>query len=259
MKIVTLLYRDQNHTEYQAKHVNDLYELISFHTSIDYEPFCITNDPSGLNENITVHLIDNSVKTWFNKLRIFDSSLFNNERILFIDLDMIPVSNLDDFLNFQGKLCMTKDPSRKLDFWSNLILFDAGNFHFIWDLFLKNKEFAYSCYGDQNWINALLIPKIFEEIYDFKGKLVKNISHEKFPEDTQKIRKRMLNYIVNEPVITSLPNSWFPSFKINKINYRNIPKETKIIVYHGKPRPWESLEEYKLQLELERNDDFRYR
>ncbi len=105
-------------TKYSAEYVNKLYNMTTRHSSVPFKFACITENADGLDPNITVIPIPKySVSGWWYKPWVFSSELPINGTILFLDLDIVVIKNIDSLWDFQpGKFCIIRDFNRFLRF-----------------------------------------------------------------------------------------------------------------------------------------------
>lgn len=226
INIVTVLHRPNEACEFTAQHVNLLYERIRRFcwtriTQINFH--CLTNAPNGLKDYINVVPIPNDgVIGWFNKLRVFDKKIFPEGRFLLFDLDMLPVRDLGPIFDYKGDFCMVVDPTFTGEFWSATQLYDVEKFHYLWDNFDSNKgKWLEWLVGDQNYLNFCL--------HNFSTNAP----------NTSKLHLEFSQFRPNKSYVTPLPSGWFPSYKYHRIDLNHLPKEAYVVVFHGKPRPWE--------------------
>lgn len=106
-------------TKYPSSHVNEIYKQCRRHVARNFNFYCITEDPTGLDPNI-IHLAipaDNYYEKWWNKMYLFDTNIVWQEgEKLFLDLDIVIQRNLNTFIEYecQDKLIFVKTE------WHNL-------------------------------------------------------------------------------------------------------------------------------------------
>ena len=64
-------------SKYSAKHVNKIYEACQESISQDFHFYCLTENPKGLNDWITVLPFPkgNKLEKWWNKMYLFDENV----------------------------------------------------------------------------------------------------------------------------------------------------------------------------------------
>lgn len=197
-------------TLFPSDYVNKLYYGVKRNTTVPFEFYCFTEDPKGIDSNIKVLPIGvNNLKKQWNKMYLFhpDNGLSGN--VLFLDLDVLITSNIDDFLqpreNFtimSNYIFTNNNPQEKGILNSSMYLFDHAKMTYMWDVFVKNMADVGKLKGDQWFLSKHLDHSkvdIFQEL--FPGKL--------------------------------------KSYKLHC--YENGPDGTSIIHFHGPPRPHEAV------------------
>ncbi len=91
--------------KYSAEYVNILYAMVKRNLTIPFTFVCFTDDPQGISQSITVHPLPElhcssqlpSGGGW-RKLAIFTKgSNILQGKVVFLDLDLVIVGNLDEF------------------------------------------------------------------------------------------------------------------------------------------------------------------
>jgi len=137
-------------TKYSAEYVNKLYNMTTRHSSVPFKFACITENADGLDPNITVIPIP--------KYSVFSSELPINGTILFLDLDIVVIKNIDSLWDFQpGKFCIIRDFNRSMikdwnKFNSSVFRFEKGSHNYVWDNLVKDLSQTKRMHGDQDWI-----------------------------------------------------------------------------------------------------------
>ena len=196
-------------TKYSSDYVNKLYNMTQRHTTIPHRFVCFTEDSNGLNPEIEVKPLPNVPKHitgWFYKLAFFQPNLAGLQgTILYFDLDVVIINNIDEMFTYKpGEFCIIND-------W-------------LYSDILKQKKYNSSI---MKW-NVGQYSNMF---YDF----VNNFKYTK-------------KYVGDQDYITDYvqppalwPKDWCVSFKFSKC-YQTFPKDSKVIVFHGKPNPHEASE-----------------
>ena len=223
--IITLKWGDR----YGADYVNRLASAVRRNTSKPVSIVCFTDDAAGIDPSVTVFPIpeidlppDAKVTGW-RKLCLFRTDLPINGLGLFLDLDIVITGSLDDFFTFGNaddipiihnwvpwhKTVFRPDPQIGN---SSVFRFQLNQCGFVWDQF----------HGEKEWALANFRP----------------------PQSylTHCIRPRMKYW----------PDSWVRSFKrhclpvfpLNLVMAPPLPKDARIIAFHGKPDPDEAAAGY---------------
>ncbi len=137
-------------TKYSSDDVNILYRSLKEYGP-SYSFFCYTEDPTGLDEGIQVIHIpeDNTLRVWWNKLKMFDKEFPIHGKTMYFDLDIRINSNPFYILDEVDWTTLTvieshwkpEDIVRKTNYDvrinSSVITWDADNpkMHQIWELF----------------------------------------------------------------------------------------------------------------------------
>ncbi len=207
--------------KYSADYVNKLYNMVKRNTKTNFGFACITEDPSGLNPEIRVIDIPKylSLSGWWYKPWIFSQELPLTGTILFMDLDLVIIKNIDELWDFENnKFVIIRDFNRSTvktwdKFNSSVFKFQKGTFNFVWDNFIKDPSIMKKMHGDQDWIyysikqNFAFWPDEWIRSYKWEVRNRKDI--------IKVGMKRVFNQIDTPP----------------------IEKRTKILVFHGEPKP----------------------
>lgn len=205
--------------KYGADYVNRLYGMVSRNLTLPFKFFCFTENAEGINPNVNIKALprlglpDNIPERGWLKLATFKNPLSDlTGTALFLDLDVVIVNNINCFfeLDVDFALCYDEKKKKQKIGNSSVYKFNVGEHAEVLEYFQKNFEIIKNNYRNEQ---AYLSDKINQ--------------------------KGMLNF---------WPKEWTPSFKyhcIPKFPYNLwqepiIPKEAKIILFHGKPEPYEA-------------------
>lgn len=214
---------------FTADRVNLVFRAIRQQTSLDLDFVCLTDDATGLDDYIrpmAIPEIGLKPENWrdgcWPKLSIFKPGLFpDTDVVLFIDLDMMVMADIAPFIERvreHGHLHILREwnpfvynviplswrPHR--GFQSALFGFRPTDMGYIYDTFVANPEGELArAYNDQSYL-------------------------------TVATRKHF-----------HWPHQWCVSFRRHCAWYWPLsllfspskPRKAKIIVFHGKPRPWD--------------------
>ena len=146
-------------TKYDAKYVNRLYNMIKRNCTLEYEFVCLTENPKGLNENISVLPLPSGLQGWWYKPYIFSKDLPLNGTVLYLDLDVVIAANIDKLFTYHPEhWCTVRDFTRAMrpkwhKYNSSIIRFNTGELDFIWNEFIKDSASIQRKYfGDQDYL-----------------------------------------------------------------------------------------------------------
>ncbi len=205
---------------YNFNYVNNLYEAIQKHTTKPTKLICFTDDSRKISNNILcrplpkINIPKEISKTPWRKLSIWQYPLLDLDGdILFLDLDLVITNNLDKFFTFNpGKFCVIEN-------WTQIgkgigntscFRFPIKRYRNIFDEFEINPHKIWKKYH-------------IEQVY--------------------------ISKTINEQIFW--PKNWCQSFKHNLLprwpiriwKPANLPNETSIVAFTGKPDPDDVLRE----------------
>lgn len=231
--IVTMLWRPPAaHPPYGPQHVNALLSGLNMHLCVPFRMVCATEDPAGLDPRIDVvpmtrELVAQSNRRYL-KLLLFRrdaAHIFCSERLLYLDLDVVPVDDIAPLLARQEDFVIWRDPTARRPgcehshrYNSSVILMNAGCRPAVYETFEGATTPDLVRHGplvgsDQAWIGLTLGPD--EATFG--------------PEDG----------------ILGLRQDIAPG--------ERWPDGSRIIVAHSRPKPWDLELSHPLRLEYERH------
>ena len=84
--------------KYDSDYVNTLYLMTKRYLTIPFDFICLTENSQNLLKQIkVVNLEDKSIKGWWNKCLLFKPNFLSGS-CLYLDLDMIILKNIDEFI-----------------------------------------------------------------------------------------------------------------------------------------------------------------
>ena len=207
--------------KYNHTYVNKLYNMVKRHTTIPFNFACITENATNLNADIKIIPLPKSkvLSGWWYKPWVFSQELPLQGNILFLDLDIVIIKNIDELWQYNdNSFTIIRDFNRSTikdwsKFNSSIFKFTQGSYSFVWDNFIKDTSIIRRLHGDQDWIfsqiksNFRFWPDEWIQSYKWEVRNRNDIIKEGL--------KRRFKDIAN-PVIKS---------------------ETKILVFHGDPKP----------------------
>lgn len=207
-------------TKYSADYVNKLYNMTRRHSSVPFKFACITEDSNGINPEIKIIPIpDFKLEGWWYKPWVFSEEFPLNGTILFLDLDLVIVNNIDNLWSYSpNKFCIIRDFTRSTiksweKFNSSVFRFEKGTHTNVWSNLIKDINQTRRMHGDQDWIYSQI-----------------TAGYELWPDEwiqSYKWEIRDRNDVVRE-------NG--KRFFKNVVNPKVDPK-TSILVFHGDPKP----------------------
>ena len=165
--------------KYDSDYVNTLYLMTKRCLTIPFDFICLTENSQNLLKQIKViNLEDKSIKGWWNKCLLFKPGLLSGS-CLYLDLDMIILKNIDEFIiqnQYLNILCNPFSFQNKNYYKinSSMMFWNTANkeLNNIWFQYSKNKIF-YDAH----------IPSTNEIYGDQKVILESNIKYKFFPSD----------------------------------------------------------------------------
>ena len=167
--------------KYSIEYVRKLYNMVLRNLTKKFEFVCLTDKPEYyIHLPIKTIKLEKSYNSWWDKLNIFKTESNINNTILYLDLDVVIVNNLDEMIdkhlnnlnNDVYNIVMPKD--WKTDVYnSSVMLFISGSLYNLYLNFIRNPDkYIQSMTGDQDYITSKLKDKICrfekEEITSFK-------------------------------------------------------------------------------------------
>lgn len=208
-------------TKYSADYVNRLYHMVSRNMTRPFRFHCLTEDPGGLDNGVVPLALETSSEFagWWYKLSLFRQDFFGlSGNILYLDLDVVIVDNIDFLADLPGDFLIIRNWSRNLMWNSSVMRFRSGKYPHIWNRFLEDRRNIMRSYnGDQEWIFAC-VPEAGnwpgDKIISYK----KSLDSRAFPM-LRKLGLGRLGLKAPARMDTALPSG------------------AAIVVFHGKPDP----------------------
>jgi len=210
--------------KYGPEYVNNLFHMVKRNITLPFRFICMTEVPDGLEEGVEVKPLPDFqepppeylrfCQAW-RKLAVFDEKVYDLKgKILFLDIDVVVIGNIDCFFSYSDKLAI-------LENWSqpNRLIGQASAF----------------CFEIGKYTHLL------EKYRNQQEEVLKNNRTEQFY-ITRELGKGNFDFF---------PDDWCKSFKIHClpggtrwysvlnrfIAPDKIPEHAKIIVFHGNPDP----------------------
>lgn len=206
--------------KFSASYVNKLYAMVERNLSIPFRFVCFTEEAQGIRSEVEIQplpemdLPDNIPERGWRKLSVFSENFGGlSGTTLFLDLDVVIVDSIDDFFTIPGDffIAFDKKKVKKNEGNSSVFRFEIGQYPQILEYFKNN----------------------FEQVR-------REVRHE------QAYLSREMNRLGK---MQFWPKPWVPSFKYHCapswirswFAAPTIPKDTKIILFHGLPNPPEAI------------------
>lgn len=203
-------------TKYGAEYVNRLYNMVKRHTTIPFKFVCLTDRTEGIYSEIEcfpippLALPEGSPERGWNKLSTFEPDLYGlTGNLLFLDLDVVIVDNIDGFFTHPGDFLIIHDWKRpwRVTGNSSVYRFKLGAFPEILSYFREN----------------------FDEI------------RHKFRNEQEYLSW----YVDQQKKLSYWPAAWCKSYKYHCLQKLPLayfkppvkPQDAKIIVFHGEINP----------------------
>lgn len=212
--IVCMKWGDKFGPEY----VNRLHSMVKNNITLTFRFICFTDNPEGINSDIETFLfpkgeIKGKNKHCWRKLTIFTNPLEDiTGTILFLDLDVVIVDNIDCFFEPKEEFIIIKEwmPSHGLGN-SSVYRFQAGGHSDVLEYYLENTE-----------------------------DVIKNYRHEQ--DYLTCFMKKQNNLAFWDPSwCVSFKHNCIPPFPFNLWKEPIIPENAKIAIFHGQPSPREAI------------------
>ncbi|MDY6068545.1 MAG: hypothetical protein SPI34_02315 [Opitutales bacterium] len=201
--------------KYGPEYVNRLYNMVKRNTTKPFKFICFTDNNSGICSEVetrelpSMNLPNGKERGW-RKLSFFGKDANLSGNVLFIDLDVVIVSNIDDYFTMEGDFILTEHwkPSKKQGIGQTSVYrFNAANHADLYEYFMAN-------------IDTVKAEYRHEQAY-------------------------VCGMLAKQNNIKFWPIQWMPSFKykcmrtfpLNLFMKPVLPKAAKIVVFHGNPTP----------------------
>jgi len=150
-------------TKYSSKHVNKILEMCKKNTTKEFKFFCLTEDPEGLDEEVSVINFPegNYYEKWWNKLYLFDRNVVSQTgEKLFLDLDLHIQKSIDPIIDHNPNDSLT---------------FVKTHWHNLEQMKIDTKDIPYK-YTDLNssvlrWNDSLDVDKITKFVRDYPDQM----------------------------------------------------------------------------------------
>lgn len=204
---------------YSPEYVNNLYSMVNRNISLPFRFICFTENSQDIREEVEIWpLPEFEEPPWeyarycpaWRKLALFKKGLAGIQgKVLFLDLDVVVMNNIDCFFSFSDKLAIIENwyqPGRLVG-QASAICFTAGQEEFLLQHYLDDPLQVLKSYRTEQ---AYITGHLGVERFDY------------FPEDW------CISFKMH-----CMPSGLarFFSAKVTE------PKKAKVVVFHGRPNP----------------------
>lgn len=151
-------------TKYNVKFVNILYNMVERNLSKPFNFYCLT-DNQGQKFNPNIKLLDIPqpvLRTWWNKMHLFNPALNIEGNILYVDLDVVITGSLDEFFtDYKDEdFCVIRDFGQPdAIFNSSVLRYNIKHHKHIWHTYIADKMRYRGHHGDQTVITEIMKDK----------------------------------------------------------------------------------------------------
>jgi len=148
-------------TKYPLKYVNILYNMVKRNLTPPFNFYCLTDEINqSFDKGITPIPIPNpQLDHWWNKMHLYNPALNIEGNILYLDLDVVVLNNLDEIFTFASddKFCVIHDfgqPNTTIN--SSVLRYNLKHHSHIWQTYIDRKSSFDNHHGDQNVITEVM-------------------------------------------------------------------------------------------------------
>jgi hypothetical protein len=208
---------------YPKEYVNRLYWSCKRNTTFPFE-FVVYAGPAAKMDGATdgidpdIKVVITNLPYWWSGMLFFQKNPpgINTSTILYLDLDQVIIGSLDDIINFPSAFACMKDyPShtcpydKKTDANVSTTLIRNGAGKKVWEEYMRAGRPTWNVLGP---IKGPLSMAAQEVVNEKKYGMQKDL----------------------------FPENWICSYKLEVLK-KGIPKDCRIVSFHGKPKPHECL------------------
>jgi len=206
--------------KFPASYVNKLYAMVERNITLPFKFVCFTEDGNGICSDVEIQplpeldLPENIPERGWRKLTVFSKDFGGlSGQTLFLDLDVVIVDNIDDFFAVKGDFLIAHDKKnpKKMEGNSSVFRFEIGKYP--------------------------QILSYFEENFD---QIKSEVRHEQ-AYLSREIHKLGALKFWNDAWVPSFKYRCAPSWIRSWFEAPSIPKNAKIILFHGLPNPPEAI------------------
>ncbi len=218
--------------KYGPEYVNKLYNMVARNLTLEFDFYCMTEDPTNLNSNINIidlpdmgSKFTGDRKSWWYKMMMYKDGMIPDGPTLYLDLDVVIIKNIDNHFDFHpGEYCILQDFNRyKIPSYdvlnTSIVKFNANKHDEIWRYFLDetaNDRTVGRLHGDQDCVT------------NFFKKTGKKFTH--WPA----LWSRSWKWEITEDTKVTIGKG---NKTIETTKEFTLPDECSVIVFHGNPKP----------------------
>lgn len=204
-------------TKFGPQYVNRLYKMVEKNLTLKHRFICFTDDATGIDAGVEIMplpqvIFEDGPERGWRKLGILSSSLGDLKgQALFLDLDILILRNIDDFFKVDGEFLIIKDWDFKNYIGnSSVFRFDIGKHADVLKYFEENRfQIRKQFRNEQAYLSYAMMKKGILKYWDKKW-------------------------------CVSFKRHCLKKFPINYFKAPELPKDAKILIFHGHPNPEEA-------------------
>lgn len=204
-------------TKFGPQYVNRLYKMVEKNLTLKHRFICFTDDATGIDAGVEIMplpqvIFEDGPERGWRKLGILSSSLGDLKgQALFLDLDILILQNIDDFFKVDGEFLIIKDWDFKNYVGnSSVFRFDIGKHADVLKYFEENRfQIRKQFRNEQAYLSYAMMKKGILKYWDKKW-------------------------------CVSFKRHCLKKFPINYFKAPELPKDAKILIFHGHPNPEEA-------------------
>lgn len=221
--------------KFSPHYVNTLFNMVKRNTTISHRFVCLTENPDGLNSDMDIIPLEQGFEYCWTKLELFKRDIFTNEECcLYFDLDVVITDTIDDLITFKNhrKFIGLYDwySTRKNPCYNSSVMRFWGNFN----TDIHRTLIAKLSDNSARW------GREYDAYLDTNDKVVLWEGDKRYGSDQEWISDVVYPRRVLKK--NSFPRKWIRSYK--KHGRKKLPKECKVMVFHGFPKPHEVDDDY---------------
>ena len=184
--------------KYDSDYVNTLYLMTKRYLTTTFDFVCFTENSQNLLKQIKViNLEDKSIKGWWNKCLLFKPGLLSGS-CLYLDLDMIILKNIDEFIIQNQCLNILCNPISL----NKRIYYKINSSMLFWNTDNKELNKIWFQYSENKLFYDTHKPSINEIYGDQKVIIESNVKYKFFPTDKIRYFKFIENKNAVDPNIS---------------------------------------------------------
>jgi len=206
--------------KFSPDYVNKLYAMVARNLTLPFRFVCFTENTENIRSEVEIKplpeldLPSNIPERGWRKLTVFAKNFGGlSGKTLFLDLDVVIVHNINDFFTVPGDFLIAHDKKnpKKMEGNSSVFRFEIGQYPQILSFFEEN----------------------FEQIQN-------EVRHEQayLSREIHKLNKLQF---WNDAWVPSFKYRCAPNWIMSWFEAPSIPKDAKIILFHGLPNPPEAI------------------